>query len=68
MKLHSVFHFKSLASLAICWMFSTPWLSLAATMTLEHPAHFLTIDGSDIRLEAGSYDLEQAEDWLQVRR
>jgi uncharacterized protein YaiE (UPF0345 family) len=36
------------------------------TVTLDQPVHFSTAEGSDVVLEAGSYSLEAADDWLRV--
>jgi hypothetical protein len=36
------------------------------TVTLERPVHFTNAEGSDVVLEAGSYTVEAAEEWLRV--
>ncbi|MDH5575992.1 MAG: hypothetical protein OEY80_10945 [Nitrospirota bacterium] len=50
-----------------------PWPSRATqtmmeppTVTVEHPVHFLTADGSDVVIQPGSYLLEAAQEWLRV--
>ena len=34
------------------------------TVTLDQPVHFLTAEGSDVVLDAGTYTIEAAEEWL----
>jgi len=36
------------------------------TVTLDQPVHFLTAEGSDVVLDAGSYTVEAADGWLKV--
>ena len=36
------------------------------TVTLDQPVHFLTAEGSDVILDAGSYTVEAADEWLKV--
>jgi len=41
--------------------------ALASTaITLEQPVHFIAIDGSAVRLAAGTYQIEAAEGWVKV--
>lgn len=35
-----------------------PWALAASTLTIEQSAHFLESDGSDVLLEAGTYDVD----------
>ena len=36
------------------------------TVELETPVHFLAPDGSDLRVESGSYTIEPAEEWIRL--
>ena len=36
------------------------------TIELETPIHFLAPDGSDLRIEAGTYTIEPAEEWIRL--
>lgn len=36
------------------------------TVTLEHPIHFTTAEGSDVILNAGTYTLEPAQEWIRI--
>ncbi|MCA9471573.1 MAG: hypothetical protein MRJ96_08300 [Nitrospirales bacterium] len=36
------------------------------TIELEVPIHFLTPDGSDLRIGAGEYVVEPAQDWIRI--
>ena len=36
------------------------------TIELENPVHFLAPDGSDLLIEAGTYSVEPAEEWIRV--
>ena len=36
------------------------------TIELEKPVHFLAPDGSDLRVEAGTYTIEPAEEWIRL--
>ena len=36
------------------------------TIELETPVHFLAPDGSDLLVEAGTYTIEPAEEWIRV--
>ena len=36
------------------------------TIELDTPVHFLTPDGSDLRVEAGTYTIEPAEEWIRL--
>jgi len=36
------------------------------TITLDQPVHFTTAEGSDLVLEAGSYAIEAADEWLRM--
>ena len=36
------------------------------TIELETPVHFLAPDGSDLRVEAGTYAIEPAEEWIRL--
>ncbi len=37
-----------------------------ATIVIEVPMHFLSVDGSDVMMEPGDYLLEAAEGWLRL--
>ena len=36
------------------------------TITLEQPVHFTTAEGSDVVLDAGSYAVEPAQEWIRM--
>ncbi|MGB0910065.1 MAG: hypothetical protein ACPGYT_06855 [Nitrospirales bacterium] len=36
------------------------------TIELETPVHFLAPDGSDLRVEVGTYTIEPAEEWIRL--
>jgi len=36
------------------------------TITLEQPVHFTTAEGSDVMLNAGTYTLEPAQEWIRI--
>ena len=36
------------------------------TIELDTPVHFLAPDGSDLLIEAGTYAVEPAEEWIRV--
>ena len=36
------------------------------TIELEAPVHFLAPDGSSLLVEAGTYSVEPAEEWIRV--
>ena len=36
------------------------------TIELETPVHFLAPDGSDLRVDAGTYAIEPAEEWIRL--
>ena len=36
------------------------------TVELDTPVHFLAPDGSDLRVEAGTYAIEPAEEWIRL--
>jgi len=36
------------------------------TVTLEQPVHFTTAEGSDVVLDAGSYAVEPAQEWIRI--
>ena len=36
------------------------------TVELDTPVHFLAPDGSDLRVESGSYTIEPAEEWIRL--
>ena len=38
----------------------------SATISVEEAAHFLALDGSDVVVEPGTYQLEVAEEWLRL--
>ena len=44
-----------------------PTASLATTtVTLDQSVHFTTVEGSDVVLDAGDYDVVAADEWLRV--
>jgi hypothetical protein len=46
---------------------SQTWASLSpAAVTLEKAVHFMTVDGSDVVVQPGTYMIEAAEEWLRV--
>jgi len=44
----------------------TPATYADTTITLEQPVHFTTAEGSDVILNAGTYTLEPAQEWIRV--
>jgi len=48
----------------IAW--GTPAAFADTTVTLDQPIHFTTAEGSDVLLDAGSYAVEAAEEWLKI--
>ena len=36
------------------------------TIELDKPVHFLAPDGSDVRMDAGTYTIEPAEEWIRL--
>ena len=36
------------------------------TIELDKPVHFLAPDGSDVRMDAGTYAIEPAEEWIRL--
>jgi len=54
-------------SLALLNFLTANGSSFAATIiTLEQPLHFLTVDGNDVLLQPGDYQVRAAEEWLQL--
>lgn len=61
----TVFLFVAVAFMAWCMSGLTPALA-DTTVTLDQQVHFTTAEGSDIVLDAGSYAVEAADEWLLV--
>ena len=59
--------FLALAGAFMAWCLAGNQQALAdSTVTLDQPVHFTTAEGSDVVLDAGSYTVNAAEDWLRV--
>jgi len=57
----------SMAGAFMAWCFAGIQPALAdTTVTLDQPVHFITVEGSDVLLEAGSYAVEGVDEWLRV--
>ena len=57
----------SMAGAFMAWCFAGIHPALAdTTVTLDQPVHFITVEGSDVLLEAGSYAVEGVDEWLRV--
>ena len=58
----------SIMTVALLSLFSFANFSAYAdtTVTLDQSVHFMTAEGSDVVLEAGSYAIEAAEEWIRV--
>ena len=61
----------SLASLlTVVFLSCSSWpLSLTyanTTVTLDKPVHFITAEGSDVVVDAGSYAVEPAQEWIRI--
>jgi hypothetical protein len=66
-------HFKVLITVFVTLaLLSIGVLSKAAlsdpltTIELDTPVHFLAPDGSDLVVEAGTYGIEPAEEWIRL--
>ena len=57
----------AITAAVMAWCVAGGQVALAdTTVTLEQPVHFTTAEGSDVVLDAGSYAVEAAEEWLRV--
>ena len=67
MRNHKPALFVAMAGAIMAWCVAGSQPALAdTTVTLEQPVHFTTAEGSDVVLDAGSYAVEAAEEWLRV--
>ena len=56
-----------LAIAGVAFFLLAPTASLAkTTVTLDHPVHFTSVEGSDVVLEAGDYEIAAVDEWLRV--
>ena len=56
----------TLALLSIVGPSQAALVNPLTTIDLETPVHFLAPDGSDLLIEAGTYSVEPAEEWIRV--
>jgi hypothetical protein len=56
-----------LAIASVGFFLLAPNASLAkTTVTLDQPVHFTTVEGSDVVLEAGDYEVDAVDEWLRI--
>ncbi|MDR4495175.1 MAG: hypothetical protein R3B74_12270 [Nitrospirales bacterium] len=67
MKRHFIYLVFNFLLLCHGWVVGSPGLSWAATpLVLEQAVHLTTAEGSDAVVEAGSYVVEPAQEWLRI--